>query len=53
LAAIPIVAWVGFRQPVPPEPELPEIDEEFVRRLEALAARMRADLETRRAATPR
>jgi hypothetical protein len=34
------------------EPEPPEIDEEFVRRLEALAARMREELEARRAATP-
>jgi hypothetical protein len=47
-----LVAWVLLRQPAPPEPEPPEIDEEFVRRLEALAARMRKELEARRAATP-
>jgi hypothetical protein len=41
-----------LREPVPSEPELLEIDEEFVRRLEALAVRMRAELEARRAATP-
>jgi hypothetical protein len=52
LAGIPVMAWVGFRHPVPSQPELPEIDEEFVRRLEALAARMREELEARRAATP-
>jgi hypothetical protein len=49
VAAIPVVAWVEFRRPGPAEPEPPEIDEEFVRRLEALAARMRAELEERRA----
>jgi hypothetical protein len=43
---------VLLRQPVPSEPEPPEVDEEFVRRLEALAARMRQELEARRAATP-
>ena len=39
---------VLLRQPVQPEPEPPEVDEEFVRRLEALAARMRQELEGRR-----
>jgi len=43
-----LFGWVLLRQPVPPEPELPEVDEEFVRRLEALA-QMRAELEARRA----
>ena len=52
LAAIPVVLWVELRRPVPPEPPPEEIDEEFVRRLEALAARMRAELEARRPATP-
>jgi hypothetical protein len=47
-----LLAWVLLRQPAPPEPGPPEVDEEFVRRLETLAARMRAELETRRAATP-
>jgi hypothetical protein len=49
LAAIPVAVWVAFRHPAPPAPEPPEIDEEFVRRLEALAAQMRAELEARRA----
>ena len=44
-----LFGWVLLRQPVPPEPELPEVDEEFVRRLEALVARMREELEARRA----
>jgi len=43
-----LFGWFLLRQPVPPEPELPEVDEEFVRRLEALA-QMRAELEARRA----
>ena len=47
-----LLAWVLLRQPPSPEPPAEEVDEEFVRRLEALAARMRAELETRRAATP-
>ena len=47
-----LLAWVLIRHPAPPEPEPAEIDEEFVRRLEALAARMRQELEARRAATP-
>jgi hypothetical protein len=51
LAGIPILGWVGFRQPAPREPELPEVDEAFVRRLEALTARMREELEARRTAT--
>jgi hypothetical protein len=46
-----LLAWVLLRQPTPSQPELPETDEEFVRRLEALAARMRAELEAR-GATP-
>jgi hypothetical protein len=49
LAAIPVVAWVEFRRPVPPEPQPEDVDEEFVRRLEALAARMRKELEAPRA----
>jgi hypothetical protein len=52
LVAIPIAAWVELRLPEPSQPEPPEVDEEFVRRLEALAARMREELEARRAATP-
>jgi hypothetical protein len=51
LAAFPIAAWVELRRPVPPKPPAEEVDEEFVRRLEALAARMREELEARRAAT--
>jgi hypothetical protein len=51
-ARIRVIAWVEFRQPPPRRSETPEIDEEFVRRLEALAARMRKELEARRAATP-
>jgi hypothetical protein len=52
-AGIPVIAWVELRQPVRPESFEPtEVDEEFVRRLEALAARMREELEARRAATP-
>jgi hypothetical protein len=51
LAAIPIAAWVELRLPEPSQPEPPEVDEEFVRRLEALAAQMRKELEARRAAT--
>lgn|GEM_PF-5062481 len=48
-----LLAWVLLRHPPSPAPEPPEVDEEFVRRLEALAARMREELEARRAATPR
>ena len=48
-----LLAWVLLRHPAPAAPEPPEVDEEFVRRLEALAARMREELEARRAATPR
>ena len=44
-----LLAWVLLRHPAPSAPEPPEVDEEFVRRLEALAARMRAELEARRA----
>jgi hypothetical protein len=51
-AGIPVITWVALRQPPPPEPPAEEVDEEFVRRLEALAARMRKELEARRAATP-
>jgi hypothetical protein len=47
IAAIPVILWLEFRQPAPPEP--PEIDEEFVRRLETLASQMREELEARRA----
>jgi hypothetical protein len=47
-----LVAWVLLREPAPSEPEPPEVDEEFVRRLEALAAQMRNELEARRTATP-
>ena len=50
-AGIPVITWVALRQPPPPEPPPEEVDEEFVRRLEALAARMREELEARRAAT--
>jgi hypothetical protein len=45
-----LLAWVLLRQPVPSRSEPPDIDEEFVRRLEALAAQMRQELESRRAA---
>jgi hypothetical protein len=48
-AGIPVIAWVALRHPPPPAPEPPEIDEEFVRRLEALAAQMREELDARRA----
>jgi len=48
-AGIPVIAWVEFRRPPPPRSEPPEIDEEFVRRLEALALQMREELEARRA----
>ena len=44
-----LLAWVLIRHPPPSQPEPPEIDEEFVRRMEALAARMREELEARRA----
>ena len=47
-----LLAWVLLRHPAPSQPEPPEIDEEFVRRLEALVAWMREELEARRAATP-
>ena len=49
VAAIPVVAWVEFRQPAPSQPQPEDVDEDFVRRLEALAARMREELEARRA----
>lgn len=52
LAAIPVIVWVALSRPVPPQPEPEDVDEEFVRRLEALAAQMRKELEARRAATP-
>jgi hypothetical protein len=54
-AGIPLIVWVELRQPrsVRTEPRQPvELDEEFVRRLEALAAEMREELEARRAGTP-
>ena len=44
-----LLGGVLIRHPPPSQPESPEIDEEFVRRLEALAAQMRAELEARRA----
>jgi hypothetical protein len=47
-----LLAWVLLRHPAPSQPEPSESDEEFVRRLEALAAQMRQELEARRAATP-
>ena len=47
-----LFSWVLLRQPEPPVSEPSEIDEEFVRRLEVLAARMRTEREARRAATP-
>ena len=43
-----VVAWVALRE-APPQSQPDDVDEEFVRRLEALAARMRRDLEERRA----
>jgi hypothetical protein len=43
-----VVAWVALRE-APPQPQSEDVDEEFVRRLEALAARMRQELEARRA----
>jgi hypothetical protein len=52
LAAIPLIVLLELKHPAPAEPALPEIDEEFVRRLEALATQMREELEARRAATP-
>jgi hypothetical protein len=48
-AGLPVIAWVGFRRPAPSRPDPPDIDEEFVRRLEALAGQMREELEARRA----
>jgi hypothetical protein len=50
-AGIPVITWVALRRPVQHEPGPEDLDEEFVRRLEALAARMREELEARRAAT--
>jgi hypothetical protein len=44
-----VVAWVALREQEPPRPQPEDVDEEFVRRLEALAARMREELEARRA----
>ena len=49
LASIPVILWVEFNQATP-KPQPDEVDEEFVRRLEALASRMRQELEERRAA---
>ena len=43
-----VVAWVALRE-APPQSQPDDVDEEFVRRIEALAARMRRDLEERRA----
>ena len=43
-----LVAWIALRE-APPQSQPDDVDEEFVRRLEALAARMRRDLEERRA----
>jgi hypothetical protein len=44
-----LLAWVLLREPAPSQPQPEDADEEFVRRLEALAARMREELEARRA----
>jgi hypothetical protein len=44
-----VVAWVALREQEPPQLQPEDVDEDFVRRLEALAARMRQDLEARRA----
>jgi hypothetical protein len=49
-AGIPVIAWVELRTPKPPQPQPDDVDEELVRRLEALAAQMRQQLESRRAA---
>jgi hypothetical protein len=43
-----VVAWVALRE-APPQPLPEDVDEEFVRRLEALASRLREELEARRA----
>jgi hypothetical protein len=51
-AGIPVITWVALTRPVPSQPQAEEVDEEFVRRLEALAARMREELEARRATSP-
>jgi hypothetical protein len=50
-AGLPVIAWVELRRPTPPESQ--STDEEFVRRLEALAARMREELDERRASAAR
>jgi hypothetical protein len=51
-AGIPVIIWVELRRPTQPHPQPEDVDEEFVRRLEAVASRMRAELEERRAGTP-
>ena len=47
-----VVAWVALRE-APPQRQPEDIDEDFVRRLEALASRMRQELEERRAGAAR
>ena len=47
-----VVAWVALREPLL-QPQPVDIDEEFVRRLEALVARMREELDERRATPAR
>jgi hypothetical protein len=46
-AGLPVIAWVELRRPTPAEPQSKDIDEDFVRRLEALASRMRRELDER------
>jgi hypothetical protein len=48
-----LFAWVELRRSVLPRPQAEEVDEEFVRRLEPLASRMRDELEARRASPAR
>ncbi|HYZ76224.1 MAG TPA: hypothetical protein VE596_02515 [Gaiellaceae bacterium] len=42
-----LLAWVLLRQQEPPRPQAEDVDEEFVRRLEAVVSRMRAELDAR------
>jgi hypothetical protein len=51
-AGIPVIAWVAFKHPAPSRPQPEDVDEEFVRRLEALASQMRRQLEAGRTRTP-
>jgi hypothetical protein len=43
-----LLAWVLLRHPAPSQPQPEDVDEEFVRRLEALVSRMRRELDARR-----